>query len=356
MSADQSERISSFEFLRALGCALVVLEHVFLPASTIEHLHQRWCFSFGGLGIGIFTFVSGYLIARSLDSRSLSEYAASRFWRVFPAYAFVLLMALLIFLVFGYSRLLPTQEATAFGFLAQLFFVRDLFNMYNPLISGDWTLIYEVQFYIVIGFAWAVFRRTRDVRLLIVAFLAVTMVVYLCLIALSFKYAHGQAAMQRTGGTLFCFTGAVYYLASKQMIRRGGLAVVAVWALGAIFISQFRGEVFYEYVQVSFTQLLGISLAVSLLRTGFPSRTHRAVRFLADISFPIYLLHQTFGTIPFSSIAGANWKLSAIADRGLTFFLLVLPASILIHFLVERPCLRMSSAKRERRLSQLAAP
>lgn len=82
------ERLFVFEFLRAFACVLVVLEHVFLPTQTVEYLHYKWCFSFGGLGIGISTFISGYLIARSLETRRISEYAAQRFWRIFPPYFF----------------------------------------------------------------------------------------------------------------------------------------------------------------------------------------------------------------------------------------------------------------------------
>jgi peptidoglycan/LPS O-acetylase OafA/YrhL len=130
------------------------VEHVFLPAEVIEYLHYNWCFSFGGLGIGVFTFISGFSIAGSLASQTPREFASSRFWRIYPTYICVLCIAWAVHSYFGYSRLVPTEEVTPRGLWAQVFFVRDIFNMYNPLISGDWTLLYELQLWVFAGFAW----------------------------------------------------------------------------------------------------------------------------------------------------------------------------------------------------------
>lgn len=325
-----------------------MVEHIFLPASTIEYLHYQWCFSLGGLGIGIFTFVSGYLIARSLEGKTVREYALSRFWRVYPAYLTVLLLALGVFLLLGYSRLEPVREATLRGILAQAFFVRDIFNLYNPLISADWTLLYEVQFYIVGGIAWFGFRRSRRARILIVIYIALTAILYMFYWILSIRYMHGQAAMQRTGGSIFCFTGMLYYLHRRGELRFGWATIAAVWALGAVAFSQFRGEFFYEYWQVSVTQVIGTIIAVCCIVWRFPARPIWIVGALAGISFPLYLLHQTFGTVGFSRVIGSDLGLNWFWDRSVTFALILIPLSVVIHLLVEKPGMRMSRTSRRR--------
>ena len=333
------ERSQSFEFLRAFGCILVIIEHIFLPGWIIEYLHFQWCFSLGGLGIGIFTFVSGYLIARSLETKSLREYAASRFWRVYPAYLCVLFIALGIFLVFGYSRLQPTEEASLRGVLAQALFVRDIYNMYNPLISADWTLLYEVQFYVVAGIAWVAFRPSRKTLILIGVYMAITALIYVYLWSLSLQYLHGQAAMQRTGGSLFCFMGMLYYLHRRRELPYGWVVIAAVWTLGTVAFSQFAGEFHYEYLQVSVTQLYGMVLAAAFIRWDYTGKFARVFGFIASISFPLYLLHQTFGTVGFSQITGTDIAFGWFWDRMLTFVLIVVPLSVAIHKLVEKPAM-----------------
>lgn len=345
------ETIAAFEFLRAIGCAMVVVEHLFLPATWVDILHKDWCFSFGGLGIGIFTFVSGYLITRSLDTRTMTEYVASRFWRVYPTYIFVLFLALLIFRTTGYSRLVPTEEVAPFGFFAQALFVRDIFNMYNPLISADWTLLYEVQFYVVAGLSWMVYQQRRDLRFLVLTYLALTAALYLYYYYLSLTYLHGQAAMQRTGGSLFCFTGMLYYLHRVGQLKHSYWAVLLVWALGSVSFTLFSGKFYYDHLQVSVTQLMGMLIVAACLALDFPSRSRAPIAFVAAISFPLYLLHQTFGTVGFSKIIGLGWSVPLIADRAITFMAIVLPASVAIHLFVERPGMRLGSARRRRAAS-----
>ncbi len=314
---------------------MVVIEHLFLPTAVVEYLHYQWCFSFGGLGIGIFTFISGYLIARSLDTRSIKTYAASRFWRIVPTYLFVLALAWGVFSVFGYSRLVPGAEATPTGILAQAFLVRDLFNLYNPLVSSDWTLIYEVQFYVLIAFAWAAYQRLGKVNALIAFYIGLTLVGYALLSLLSLKYGHGEAAVQRTGGALFCFTGSIYYLGRQGHIQNPLKVLVGVWALGAVCYTYFYGTFFYGYLQVSLTHIYAVLLAIFVISKN-SVRPTRVIAGFAAISFPVYLLHQTFGTVGFSRIVGTEWDLNVMADRAITFALIIVPASIAIHLLIER--------------------
>lgn len=315
---------------------MVVVEHVFLPEEVIMYLHHKLCFSLGGLGIGIFTFISGFLIAKSLDNRTSKEYLISRFFRIYPTYLTILVFALFIYFVFGYCRLVPTREVSFFGFIAQALFIRDLFNMYNPLISADWTLMYEVQFYCVIAVAWYFYQKHSKVSVFLITYTFITLAIYLLLSLLSLKYHHGEAAIQRTGGALFCFLGSIYYLHSKKLIKHTYLYLLGIWLLGTFAFSYFYGKFYYDYFQVSVTQLEALIIVIACLHYKTKIHKRRVISFFADISFPLYLVHQTFGTVGFTKIINSSINLNIYLDRGLTFLFLIIPGCYLVHVYIEK--------------------
>lgn len=333
---EQPSRLYVFELLRAVACLMVVLEHVFLPAETITYLHEVWCFSFGGLGIGIFTFISGYLIARSLDHSTIGSFAWSRLFRIWPTYLTVLLIALIVFKVFGYSRLVPTEEAEFGGVAAQAFLIRDFFNMYNPLISSDWTLMYEVQFYVVIALSWIVYSKTDNIRYFIYTYFTAITLLYLLYSLLSLVYGHGEVAIQRSGGSMFCFIGTLFYFWETRRSRASAVALPAAWVLGAYFFTYFFGSFSYGYLQVSVTQLQAIILAVASLRLQRHIKPNKVMEFFADISFPLYLTHQTFGLIGITAVIGYDIGLNMYLDRAVWFGAVIIPGCYLIHILIER--------------------
>lgn len=228
-----------------------------------------------------------------------------------------------------------------FGVIAQALFIRDLFNLYNPLISGDWTLLYETQFYMVCGLAWLFYKKTKETNMFIMVFIGITITIYFLLSFLSVIYGHGEAAMQRTGGSLFCFLGTLFYLKKTSRLCRFLPAAVAIWFLGTFCYSFFFGTPNYGYFQVAVTQVIGMTIAIACINSHLLKKRNKLIGFVANISFPMYLLHQTFGTIRFSTIVGKNLDINIFIDRGITFFLIIIPACIVIHNFIERPLMRM---------------
>lgn len=195
----------------------------------------------------------------------------------------------------------------------------------------------------------AAYLKWRRVRVLLVVYFGLTLIAYCYLASLSLQYLPGQAAMQRTGGSLFCFTGMMFYLSRRGLIRHGALSVLAVWALGTLAFCFFFGDFKHEYLQVSVTQLLGMAIAAACVVGNFPARRIMVVNTIAGISFPMYLLHQTFGTVGFSDIVGQPWQLETFADRSITFVLIIVPLSLAIHHLVEAPGMKLGKLRRQSR-------
>jgi peptidoglycan/LPS O-acetylase OafA/YrhL len=187
----------------------------------------------------------------------------------------------------------------------------------------------------VIALAWMAYQRLGKASVLVGCYVLLTIVGYFLLSLLSLTYGHGEAAVQRTGGALFCFTGAIYYLGRQGRLAHLYKIIFGVWALGAVCYTYFFGTFFYGYLQVSLTQLYGMAFAIFVISRN-SIKPVALVNGIALISYPLYLLHQTFGTVGFSKIIGAGWEINILADRAITFVLIILPMSLAIHVYIER--------------------
>lgn len=155
-------RLNNFDLIRLCAAAQVAVIH----AAEALHVGSSPLLKWVGLfpGVPIFFFVSGFLVAQSLErTRSLTAFYRNRFLRVFPAlwacFAFSLaLVALFKPLPWVYPEF-PAWLA------AQMTFVQ----FYNPdfmrdfglgVLNGSlWTIPVELQFYLALPILFLLVRR-----------------------------------------------------------------------------------------------------------------------------------------------------------------------------------------------------
>lgn len=180
---DGSERKNSYDGLRLLAAALVMVSHGWALLGMMEY-DFVWCwtkgsFSASWLGLAIFFSLSGFLIDQSSrNSENWQSFFRRRFLRLWPGLAAVVLIT-----VFVVGPLISQDGAIQYFSAFQSWFylscltiwgmrwkLPGVFNQ-NPLpeVNGSlWTLPYEVTFYFL---SWKIRNRDGAWRLYLPFFL-----------------------------------------------------------------------------------------------------------------------------------------------------------------------------------------
>lgn len=267
MSKNQGH-IIHIESIRAIAALMVLLFHFIYYYNGDTYLVSNetvrdWS-TFGAQGVEMFYIISGYVMSLSLSRknytlRNYPKYLLKRGLRILPLYWSVVGIILIIQLVW---KVAPDWN----NFLANLTFSVDAFEgtyWLNPVFS---TLGVEVQFYILFGLVFTIFRANRGIKygIMVLWILAgyFTPEVYSVLSAAPFF---------AIGILLFDFEK------EKNWLDFGGIGVI-------VLILAFLG--YYQDVAIVF-----ITLILFLLIKP----TWKPLTQLGAASYSIYLTHGIFG-------------------------------------------------------------
>lgn len=161
----KSDFINALLVLRAFACLMVVVIHCSPPRNSISFhgVDLSWLmFSNGLVAVWIFFCLSGYLMGKAFYSGRyrLNWQGAFNFWRnralrILPLYGFtILVLSILV-----YPEILKLES---WGILLRIFTFT-----YQPYLSSQplnfngvvWSLSTEVQFYLLVPFLYAIFKR-----------------------------------------------------------------------------------------------------------------------------------------------------------------------------------------------------
>lgn len=191
-----SQRLDLIDALRGFAALWVFIYHIWNvlnPWKTSQvapvswDANQTWLdhisffgFQFGYFGVTIFFVVSGFCIhlpqarrhaANGQDGLKLDAFIERRFWRLYPAYfagLFVASLSLGVMRLMEYRARgwpLPLPEGfyeQAFGvkeIVYNAFFLLPFFESAKDLNSVLWTLVFEVQFYLLYPLLLVLIRR-----------------------------------------------------------------------------------------------------------------------------------------------------------------------------------------------------
>lgn len=334
--------LRSMEGLRGLAVLLVFLVHYVslsapwrggdaLLAAVASSLH-----TVGNAGVDLFFVLSGYLIYGSLLERpqKLRHFLRRRVRRIYPVYACVFLVYLLLSWALPSQNRIPAPWPEALRYLAGNFFLLTGFGTAPPLISVAWSLSYEMLSYLLIALLVSALRlrlRSRRWRCLFFACLGAAA-------AFGFATFGGPARM------LLFIAGIFVHEAMARPARHAPnallatCAVLAAWAMLLMPLALWLklaalGSAFF-LLCLSCFQRPGSVLALALCWTP--------LRWLGNISYSYYLIHGLALKAAFMALA----LLAPPLPHGLGFFLLMLvpmlgvtlPPAVLLFLLVERPC------------------
>lgn len=301
------QRFAAVDLLRILAAAAVVAFHhlYYYPnhAGAFAREVQAGA-SYGYLGVQFFFMISGYVITQSAMGRTRGQFAFARFVRLWPA--FVICLGITVA-----ALSLADHAPDARAVLGNLTMLPRLFSI--PYVDHVyWSLMYEIFFY---GAVAVLLVGSSDFFQRLRVFTAAWLVLALVGLAVELPKLH----------TLLALEFAPYFAVgiSVFLVRNAGNAVadrallVASLALAFVFTSiqaygvgdavfsaapSTRSAEFANRIRpqpwlcgVLVMAGAGALYASTIMRTG--PRLSRAALALGGMSYPLYLLHDSFGSV-----------------------------------------------------------
>jgi len=154
--------INNFDILRLILAILVFFAH--WNILTSQELSNP-LFHLSGFAVDMFFIISGFLVFWSFDAnQSKKHFYIKRFFRIFPLYAFLILLQTLFFIWFSDGSFMEIVKY----FVANIFFLNFLAPSVGSTLSGLevdaingslWTLKNEVIFYALLPLIFILYKK-----------------------------------------------------------------------------------------------------------------------------------------------------------------------------------------------------
>jgi peptidoglycan/LPS O-acetylase OafA/YrhL len=278
----KAARMRGIDALRGISALLVLAQHI-VPLSWIGEGNFLVIDSLylipGRVGVAAFFLISGYIIPSSMGPRStLSTFWISRFFRLWPLYIVVILLAV----VMGAEK---TEELNAAEVLLNFTMLQQFIGVPNAL-GVFWTLQIELVFYFLVSgmLLLGVVHDRNAVRT------ALALSTVLALLMAAARFATGiKLPVALPIGLMLMFFGAELRLArlSNESLPLRRIAVLLVSLVGVCLLgySYGAGDNPYRWA-TAYTLAVVLFLFFERAKTA-PA----ALVFLGTISYSVYLLH-----------------------------------------------------------------
>lgn len=356
-----STRVDFANTLRGFAALAVVISHYYgvfwlnrsaagalinspeLPLDTypvpnwISWLHMVSVFNWGAYGVALFFIISGFVIPFSLDKMGRLEFLVGRVFRIIPVYfvGFTISLLALLASTSYFSREWPfgTKEI----FIHYIPGIRDV--LWSRGIDGIiWTLEIEMKFYLICAASISWFHRKSLKIFLIPIALFVLAVCVNRMIPVwgssdQAMYKFGMVYMTASQYIIYMYIGVVFYFLYSKEIKASN----AYLGIGCLFIMFCLHWWVGPY---STSLVLAWSYAFALLTFSFaylfPNifRSNPVFDFLANISYPLYVIHGVAGYVAIRLLLEMRWWASVTLAVVTAIFLF---SAWLIHVGIEKP-------------------
>jgi peptidoglycan/LPS O-acetylase OafA/YrhL len=324
------EHLAFVDALRGIAAVVVCVFHLHLcTESAFPQVGLNRCLhdllqylDLGKLAVAVFFMVSGYLIPVALDRvGNLSTFARRRVFRLYPAYWFSIVCALLVSAA-GLREEFPSVSTIAANFtMAQGYLGRP------DIIGVFWTLQIELTFYVLCGLLFAL--GCFDARRWLIC-PAAMLGALLCGAA---RFALGKplpVAMFVALGLMF----AADALRRRDAHCKACFAIVAVLLIPTCWLAY--AELAPRYIATYYLAMF-VFICSDRWRAS-PVFSASWLRFLADVSYSVYLLQDPIG-LTITQFAVSRGLIQSVAiGCGLTG---TIAASYLVYRAIELPCIRI---------------
>lgn len=299
--------------------------------------------NFASFGVGLFFVISGFVIPFSLARYDARAFLVGRLLRIYPTYWIGFSVTVAAVLV---GNLLDGGAAPFNAVQALLHYFPPLRALlYSKPIDGIiWTLEIEMFFYLICAVAARGIGRGRLwVGLIPFGLFAAWAPLYAFVVNTPAGWEKVAGRLEFAGVYLpfliFMFIGVALNFRQRGLIGRGGAAawisacvVLFVGAWATKYIPGWRPLLAHAIDPVGYLTALGLFLAAMAGQRYF--RAHPAMRFMADVSYPLYVVHGVAGYALLHILVAR--RVEANAALAITL-VAVFGAAWLIHRFVETP-------------------
>lgn len=334
------------DLLRGPAALLVLYSHfvgVYLASIHQTYWLKQWVDAafvrplvivdqFGQLGVMVFFLISGFIITHVARSENAVRFGIRRVFRIYPGYW----VAAIIVVAFGISGTgFQLAWLRDWADVTRIATITNYLHAPQHLVLGvGWTLQIEMMYYVLIACVTPLIRRAP--------FWA--MVVELVFVFAVIGHAHSF------GDDWYLFAANVAYLPymligqAVYLYWAGGLRGHSAFVLGwACYLAAVFGmyRILTTFLQPTESRILCLVLALGIfvwaLNYGHRIGLMRAPKFFSNISYSLYLIHGPLGLWLIA-------KLHPLIGYGNALALAVvasITAAAAIHYVVERPCIRL---------------
>lgn len=326
-ASTNSSRIVELDGLRGIAALAVLYFHYTTQFNKFFGYTDTiwWPAHQNPFGLPIFFMLSGYFIAKAIeDGIRPSDFAVSRFSRLFPVYWPCVLIT---FFIVHAGNLSP-YEVRFHQLLVNMTMVQEFFRV--PHVDGAyWALTVEISFYIWMLALCASGRFQRFEFFLAPWLVAVLFWGWKDFLLPDFHLKHRIVKFLLLGTGHLFGAGIIAY-----RVRIHGWTIFRAILLAACvaipwIIPGYRGRFS--------TSCAMVLVLVSVLKT-LPMFRWRPLVFIGTISYPLYLLHQYIGYVIIRHLTSSG--INANICIPVTICMMIPPAWILTRY-VERPAIRL---------------
>ncbi len=316
MITRESPRLGVLDGLRGIAILLVLWYHVWefswlSPGPALEFIPAT-----GFVGVHLFFFLSGFVISYPFVRSALAgraqpswrEFAWRRFIKIVPSYVLSIAVAYAI----GYAQVQPNASLVP-DLVTHLLFIHTWFPLRYGTINGVlWTLAVEVEFYCIFPLIWWCFKRQPWITagaMILIAGLWRAGLAQCCYSSLFTPYEENLPGYL----DIFAFGMIAAYLFTRfgdrwraSRLRYAGpfVAIAGFTLLVALLESLYAYRFHDQWAgvwQIEKRPLLGLAFAVIALGSLASPRwwqvflDNAPLRFMATISYNLYLYHQLVG-------------------------------------------------------------
>ncbi len=270
-------------------------------------------------GLHLFFMISGFVIFMSVQNRSAGEFLKARFWRLYPTFWVAILITTGFVWVFGAQlfKVSAVDLLLNFSMTPELFGAKDVDSAY-------WSLMIELIFYFYVALACATQTLKRPLLLVAIALL-------ISALNIVFKKTLVDLVFIAKAAPYFCIGILCYLIRFKKAVSKVAHLLLAV-SIAVAATRDFIGAPKSANPWIAAMTITLISLAFYLIVAQVRQwPNNRLSRFVGNLSYPLYLIHQNIGYILIAALGSVLGGPIALLQT----FLLVVTLSYLMHWLVE---------------------
>ena len=379
------KNIPELDGLRGIAILLVILGHFWAHASSdnlyrlpvvVNGLDFTWIFCLAGYGVQLFFILSAFLlylpfanaIKNNQNYPSTSRFYKRRFFRIYPAFLFVMITYLLIIYLFG-----PFPGAAPYNItniMNNLLFVQPITTFFSKsvvtldIIPGTWSLNTEVYFYLLLPLIAFITKKDKSFYILCIflVFMGVTYRYKIGHLDLGANYNWAQISiiqqniLAHIDTFIFGILAARLYVMIREQksdhIKKIIIFILYLSLVGIFYLCyNFPRDIYFRgmpvlisdrFFQFGFCCMLFIPALITTSSLIKHILRNNVIRFIGIVSYSVFLIHITILKYVFNPIFSL-YNITDVAQRLVVLVLIGLLVSILAgslcYVIVERPFL-----------------